>query len=65
MWLPPSVPKAEKATGLRPEAFAVLWYLRGKGIKEDEAESIAHAAAAAFEHFRNGVYGRSRSERSG
>jgi type I restriction enzyme R subunit len=43
--------KAQKATGLRPDAFAVLWYLRGKGINDEKAEGIAQAAAAAFEVF--------------
>jgi type I restriction enzyme R subunit len=41
--------RTQEATGLRPEAFAVLWYLRGKGIQEEKAERIAKAAAAAFD----------------
>ena len=41
--------KTQQATGLPPEAFATLWYLRGKGMTEEHAEEIARAAAAVFE----------------
>jgi len=41
--------KEQEATGLKPEAFAVLWYLKGKGIEEAKAQSVAGAAAAVFD----------------
>jgi type I restriction enzyme R subunit len=40
--------KAQVATGLSPDAFAVLWYLKGKGLPEAEAEALARAAADTF-----------------
>ncbi len=40
---------AQKATGLSQDAFAVLWYLRGKSLSDSAAERVAHAAAQAFE----------------
>jgi hypothetical protein len=39
---------AQQATGLPPEAFATLWYLKGKGMAEDHAEEVARDAAAVF-----------------
>lgn len=39
---------AQQATGLPPEAFATLWYLRGKGVPAEQAETIAQTAAKAF-----------------
>lgn len=39
---------AQQATGLGPQAFAVLWYLRGKGVAEEAAEAVARTAAEAF-----------------
>jgi type I restriction enzyme R subunit len=41
--------KAQESTGLRPEAFAALWYLKGKGLEEAKAQAVAEAAAAVFE----------------
>ena len=41
--------EAQKDSGLSQEAFAVQWFLRGKGVKDEIAESIAKAAGAAFE----------------
>ncbi len=41
--------KAQTATGLRPDAFATLWYLRGKGLSEATADTVARAAARAFD----------------
>jgi type I restriction enzyme R subunit len=41
--------KAQVSTGLRPEAFAALWYLKGKGLEEVKAQAVARAAAAVFE----------------
>ena len=41
--------KAQESTGLRPEAFAALWYLKGNGLKEAKAQAVAEAAAAVFE----------------
>jgi type I restriction enzyme R subunit len=43
--------QAQDATGLPPQAFAVLWYLRGKGVEDEKAEAVARAAAAAFEAY--------------
>lgn len=40
--------KAQASTGLGPEAFAALWYLKGKGLQEAGAQSVAEAAAAVF-----------------
>jgi type I restriction enzyme R subunit len=40
---------AQKSTGLRPEAFAALWYLKGKGLDEAKAQAVAEAAAAVFD----------------
>ena len=39
---------AQQKTGLTPDAFAVLWYLRGKGLSEEMAEGAARAAEDAF-----------------
>jgi type I restriction enzyme R subunit len=41
--------EAQRATGLPPEAFATLWYLKGKGMAEEHAEDVAQAAAAVFQ----------------
>ncbi len=41
--------KAQASTGLKPEAFAVLWYLKGKGVEESKAQEVAAAAAAVFD----------------
>lgn len=41
--------KAQESTGLRPEAFAALWYLKGKGLDEAKAQAVAEAAAAVFD----------------
>jgi len=41
--------KAQISTGLRPEAFAALWYLKGKGLEEAKAQAVAAAAAAVFD----------------
>jgi type I restriction enzyme R subunit len=41
--------KAQQDTGLKPEAFATLWYLRGKGMESAKADAVAHAAAAVFD----------------
>ncbi len=41
--------RAQAATGLPPDAFAALWYLRGKGVAEEEAETVARIAAETFE----------------
>jgi len=40
--------EAQKTTGFEQSAFAVLWYLKGKGLT-NEAEIIAKAAEAAFQ----------------
>jgi hypothetical protein len=40
---------AQSDTGLPPDAFAALWYLRGKGVGEEKAETVARAAAQVFE----------------
>jgi type I restriction enzyme, R subunit len=41
--------KAQASTGLKPEAFATLWYLKGKGIGEEKAQTVATTAAAVFD----------------
>ncbi|MDA8040350.1 MAG: HsdR family type I site-specific deoxyribonuclease [Actinomycetota bacterium] len=41
--------KEQEATGLKPEAFAALWYLKGKGVEEAKAQIVAGAAAAVFD----------------
>lgn len=41
--------EAQVATGLAPDAFAALWYLRGKGMEKEKAETVARAAAQVFE----------------
>jgi hypothetical protein len=41
--------QAQTATGLPPAAFATLWYFRGKGLPEETADTVARAAAQAFE----------------
>jgi type I restriction enzyme R subunit len=41
--------EAQKDSGLSQEAFAVHWFLRGKGVKDEAAERIAKAAGVAFE----------------
>jgi type I restriction enzyme, R subunit len=41
--------KAQKSTGLKPEAFATLWYLKGKGVDEQTAQAVADAAALVFD----------------
>ncbi len=40
--------KEQESTGLRPDAFAILWYLKGKGFDERRARATADAAAVAF-----------------
>jgi type I restriction enzyme, R subunit len=40
-----------KESGLTQEAFAVRWFLSGKGLNDDTAESIAKGAEAAFEQY--------------
>jgi hypothetical protein len=35
---------AQELTGLRPEAFAALWYLKGKGLEEANAQLVQEAA---------------------
>jgi type I restriction enzyme R subunit len=40
--------KAQQDTGLQPEAFATLWYLKGKGIESAQADAVAEAAAIVF-----------------
>jgi len=42
--------EAQKGSGLSQEAFAVQWFLRGKGVNDETAEIIAKAAGTAFEH---------------
>jgi type I restriction enzyme R subunit len=39
---------AQAATGLAPDAFAVLWYMRGKGFDDQKAEAIARSVELAF-----------------
>jgi type I restriction enzyme, R subunit len=39
---------AQSATGLDQQAFAVLWFLRGRGVSEDAATAVATAASEAF-----------------
>ncbi len=41
--------KAQQDTGLQPDAFATLWYLKGKGMESAEADAVARAAAVVFE----------------
>jgi type I restriction enzyme R subunit len=41
--------RAQESTGLQPEAFAALWYLKGKGLDEAKAQAIAEAAASVFD----------------
>lgn len=41
--------KAQMSTGLQPDAFAVLWYLKGKGVQESRAKAVAAAAATVFD----------------
>jgi len=38
----------QKESGLSQQAFAVLWFLRGKGVQDQSAEEIATAAGVAF-----------------
>jgi type I restriction enzyme R subunit len=40
---------AQASTGLRPEAFAALWYLKGKGMEEAKAREVAESAAVVFD----------------
>jgi type I restriction enzyme R subunit len=42
---------AEQATGLPPEAFAVLWRLHQRGLSDQAAEQVAASAASAFVKF--------------
>ncbi|MEA2634308.1 MAG: type restriction enzyme subunit [Chloroflexota bacterium] len=39
---------SQKESGLSQEAFAVRWFLRGKGVQDQSAEDIATAAGIAF-----------------
>lgn len=41
--------EAQKESGLSQEAFAVGWFLRGRGVGDEAAEEIAKAAGAALE----------------
>jgi type I restriction enzyme R subunit len=41
--------KEQESTGLQPEAFAALWYLKGKGLEETKAQAVAAAAAVVFD----------------
>lgn len=41
--------QSQKESGLSQEAFAVGWFLRGRGIGDEAAEEIAKAAGAALE----------------
>jgi type I restriction enzyme R subunit len=40
---------AQASTGLRPEAFAALWYLKGKGMEDPKAQAVAEAAEVVFD----------------
>lgn len=40
--------KEQESTGLKPEAFAVLWYLKGKGLREGTSQEVATAASTVF-----------------
>jgi type I restriction enzyme R subunit len=40
--------EAQQAIGLPPDGFAVFWYLKGKGLPDEKARSIADAAATTF-----------------
>src|SRR5207253_7223832 len=42
---------AQKGSGLDQEAFAVRWFLRGKGVQDQSAEDIARAAGMAFRQY--------------
>jgi type I restriction enzyme R subunit len=42
---------AQKGSGLGQEAFAVRWFLRGKGVQDQSAEDIARAAGIAFRQY--------------
>ena len=39
---------AQSATGLDQQAFAVLWFLRGRGVAEEAATAVATGSAEAF-----------------
>ena len=41
--------EAQNESGLNQEAFAVQWFLRGKGVNDETAETIAKAAGKAFD----------------
>lgn len=41
--------EAQESTGLKPEAFAVMWYLKGKGLEGSKAQEVSAAAAAVFD----------------
>lgn len=43
--------KSQVESGLGQEAFAVRWFLRGKGVNDDSAEFIAKAAGLVFEEY--------------
>jgi type I restriction enzyme, R subunit len=41
--------ESQKESGLSQQAFAVHWFLRGKGVNDEDAERVAQAAGVAFE----------------
>ncbi len=41
--------QAQGQSGLPVDAFAVRWYLQGRGLSEDDASSVATVAATAFD----------------
>lgn len=41
--------EAQRDSGLSQEAFAVEWFLRGKGVNDETAKTIAKSVGAAFE----------------
>jgi type I restriction enzyme R subunit len=41
--------EAQNDSGLSQEAFAVQWFLRGKGVNDEAAETIAKNASKAFD----------------
>jgi type I restriction enzyme R subunit len=43
--------EAQVQSGLPVDAFAVRWYLQGRGLSEDHASSVAMIAATAFDEF--------------
>lgn len=41
----------QKESGLSQEAFAVRWFLRGKGVQDQSAQDVARAAGNAFAQY--------------